>query len=67
MLFMTISRKSWSMGLNDVDEGSFLKAISSFRVKQEQIEQRYQEVRNENQQRYQAEAMLGPNAIRKSL
>jgi len=45
----------WSMGLNDVDEGIFYKAISSFRVKQEQIEQRYQEVRNENQQRYQAE------------
>ncbi len=43
------------MGLDDVDKESFNKAISSFRVKREQIEARYREVRNENQQRYQAE------------
>ncbi|MCU8622053.1 hypothetical protein [Klebsiella pneumoniae] len=54
-IFADFKNDRWSMGLDDVDKESFNKAISSFRVKREQIEARYQEVRNENQQRYQAE------------
>lgn len=54
-IYADFEKDHWSMGLNDVERESFYKSISSLRVKQEQIEELYQQARNENQQRYQAE------------
>ena len=45
----------WSMGLNEISESDFKKHISSFAAKQQEFTSQYQQVRNDNQQRYKAE------------